>query len=423
MSDSVSWPDSPEGGEIGDGKFARATHRPESVEDLCRIVAEASAAGLAVYPRGGGTARDYGGVPRRPGVLVDVRSLDRVIDYPHADMTITVQAGILMSTLKGILAEHNQRLLVDAPEADRATLGGVFATNTSGPRRFGAGRPRDQIIGVEFVTADGKVVKGGGRVVKNVAGYDFPKLLTGSMGTLGILTQLTLKVRPAPETSAVVWAVTPSIVRILKALDGLNLSESRPMAIEFLNASAARMIGEPLGLPASAKDLVLAIGIEDNRESVRWQIERLKDELKEFDVSVREGDASGPVWSGLTEFQAYRPGSTTITANLPPSKVGDIVGDLDPDRWAVQAHAGNGIVRAHLLADSDLESVAKEVDALRAEAVGRGGNLTVTRCQTEWKSRLKVWGEPRPDWRIAEGIRDTLDPRGVLNPGRFVGTI
>src|SRR6185312_5868323 len=124
--------------------------------------------------------------------------------YPAADMTITVEAGITLAALGAVLAEQHQRLQIDAPDPDRATLGGVFATNTRGPRSFGLGRPRDQIIGVAFVTSDGELVKGGGRVVKNVAGYDFPRLLTGSLGTLGIIAQMTLKVRPMPEASELV---------------------------------------------------------------------------------------------------------------------------------------------------------------------------------------------------------------------------
>ena len=161
--------------------------------------------GHAIYPQGGRTALDYGGVPRRPGVAIDTTGINRLIDYPFADMTITVEAGMTLSALRAILAEQGQRVLVDAPDPDQATLGGIYATNASGPRRYAAGRPRDQIIGVSFVTSEGVVVKGGGRVVKNVAGYDFPKLLTGSMGTLGIITQLTLKVRPIPEASAIAW--------------------------------------------------------------------------------------------------------------------------------------------------------------------------------------------------------------------------
>jgi glycolate oxidase FAD binding subunit len=198
----VDWPDTPAGGPLGDGRFAWATERPETEEALREAVALRVAQGYALYPRGGGTALDYGGVPRAPGVAIDVRGLGRIIDYPAADMTITVEAGLTLAALQTALAAHRQRLPLDAPHPGRATLGGIYATDTSGPRRYGAGRPRDLIIGVGFVTADGHTVRGGGRVVKNVAGYDFPKLLTGSMGTLGILCQMTLKVRPTPEDSA-----------------------------------------------------------------------------------------------------------------------------------------------------------------------------------------------------------------------------
>ena len=130
-----------------------------------------------------------------------------------------------LSALKATLAEQRQRLLVDAPHPDRATLGGIYATNTTGSRRFGAGRPRDQVIGVSFVTSDGAVVKGGGRVVKNVAGYDFPKLLTGSMGTLGIIVQLTLKVRPIPEASAIAWIPLTGPIAAAERLERLNTSD------------------------------------------------------------------------------------------------------------------------------------------------------------------------------------------------------
>ncbi len=219
-----SWPDPPGAGPLGDGRTATTRLRPESVAELCRAVGESVREGLAIYPQGGGTALDYGGMPGRPGVAIDTRSLGQVIDYPHADMTVTVQAGITAVALNAVLAEHNQRLLIEIPQADRATLGGVYATNTYGPRRFGLGRPRDQIIGVSFVTSEGIEVKGGGRVVKNVAGYDLPKLLTGSMGTLGILTQMTLKVRPRPEASAFVWVPFANLSALGGTLDALNTS-------------------------------------------------------------------------------------------------------------------------------------------------------------------------------------------------------
>ncbi len=232
-----TWPDSPLGGRLGDGRNAHATDRPETIDALRQVVTDRVAEGLAIYPQGGGTALDYGGTPRAPGVAVDTRALNRVIEYPAADMTITVEAGITLSALRAVLATENQRLLIDAPEPDRATIGGIFATNSCGPRRFGLGRPRDQIIGVSFVTADGAFVKGGGRVVKNVAGYDFPRLLTGSMGTLGVLSVLTLKVRPLPEASDLVWIPLANPDTIAAALERLNSSATRPVAVELLNPS------------------------------------------------------------------------------------------------------------------------------------------------------------------------------------------
>src|ERR671916_1986838 len=248
-----------------------------------------------------------------------MRALNEVIDYPAADMTVTVQAGITLTSLRAVLAEQGQRLAVDAPDPDRATLGGILATNTSGPRRFGAGRPRDQIIGVSFVTADGTPVKGGGRVVKNVAGYDFPKLLTGSLGTLGILTQMTLKVRPAPEASAIAWVSFPDAHRLGDSLERLNTSLTRPIALELLNPSAARLVGGGLGLPTEG--WVLAVGYEDNAASVAWQLDRLAAELDGLRIEVIRGPETDPLWSALIDFQAGEVGPVGFVARLRPPPV------------------------------------------------------------------------------------------------------
>jgi glycolate oxidase FAD binding subunit len=417
----LTWPDASTNGTLGDGHPASFTDRPESLDDLRQAVTARVAQGLSIYPQGGRTALDYGGVPRTPGVALDTRALDRVIDYPAADMTITVEAGITARALGAVLAEKGQRLLVDAPQGDRATLGGVYATATCGPRRLGAGRPRDQVIGVSFVNADGAVVKGGGRVVKNVAGYDFPKLLTGSMGTLGIITQLTLKVRPIPEASALCWAAIADPALLDPLLDRLNTSATRPIALELLNPSAARRAGEGLGLPVDS--WVLALGFEDNAQSVAWQIDRIRSELGPAEAAVRENADAASLWSALIEFPALELGPISFTANLRPSSVVGFVRDLDPARWAVQAHAGNGIVRGHHLGPAAVDALAPELARLRARAVQEGGNLILPRCPTAWKSVLPVWGEPRADWAIAARVKQALDPAGVMNPGRFVGSI
>ena len=175
--------------------------RPASVAELSDIVRRCAANGDAIYPVGGGTMLGWGLPPTKPGLAIDLRGLDQVIDYPARDMTITVQAGISIARLQEILRAERQQLPVDVPLPDRATIGGAIATNASGPRRFGYGTLRDYVIGISVVNDRGEEVKAGGRVVKNVAGYDLMKLYTGSFGTLGIITQVTLKVKPLAEAT------------------------------------------------------------------------------------------------------------------------------------------------------------------------------------------------------------------------------
>jgi glycolate oxidase FAD binding subunit len=165
---------------------------------------------------------------------------------------------------------------------------------------------------------------------------------------------------------------------------------------------------------------VLAVGIEDNAESVRWQIDRLRTELAQADLVVIEGEQTQPLWDSLIAFQAGSPGPISFVANLRPSSVVTFVAGLDPERWSVQAHAGNGIVRALGLGDWSLDAATRQIEPLRRTAVADGGNLILARCPTDWKERLRVWGEPRADWAIAERVRAALDPHSAMNPGRFV---
>ncbi|WP_165250749.1 FAD-binding oxidoreductase [Paludisphaera soli] len=413
------WPDAPDAAPLGDDRCATRLHRPTTVDALCDAVREEVEQGGAVYPQGGRTALDYGRPPGRPGAAVDVSALDEVIDYPHADMTITVRAGMTVSTLRGILAEKNQRLLIDVPWPDRATLGGALATGVCGPRRFGLGRPRDSIIGVSFVTSNAVEVKGGGRVVKNVAGYDFPKLLTGSMGTLGVITQATLKVRPLPGASALIWLPVDDPAKLDERLAALASSALRPVAFDFLSPSAARLVGGPVGLGRDAWTLV--VGIEDDANSVDWQVDRFRVEAERADFDVLRDDATAPLWTALTEFQVETPGPFACSASLRPSQVAAFLADLPAERWALQAHAGVGVVRMQALGEWGGDEAEAAIAGKRAEAVRGGGNLIVTRCPTPWKARIPVWGESRQDWALGRAVKRALDPEGVMNPGRFVG--
>src|SRR3954469_6415224 len=187
-----------------DGVGPMPVVRPASAADVADVVRRAAADGTAIYPVGGGTMLDYGMPPARPGVALDLRSLDKVIDFPARDMTITVEAGVTIARLNEITRAEGLHLPIDVPNAESATLGGAIACNVSGPRRYGYGTFRDYVLGITTVNDRGESVSAGGRVVKNVAGYDLMKLHTGALGTLGVIAAVTLKLRPIPEACGAV---------------------------------------------------------------------------------------------------------------------------------------------------------------------------------------------------------------------------
>ncbi len=267
--------------------------RPQSVAELGDVVRRASAERQAVYPVGGGTMLGLGLPPSRPGWVVDVRTLHRIVDYPARDMTITVQAGVAIGELQRVLAAENQRLPVDVPHADRATLGGALAANVSGPRRYGFGTLRDYVLGITTVNDEGQEVKAGGRVVKNVAGYDLCKLHVGALGTLGVIVQATLKVRPIPESQALV-TLGCDAAGLATLLDRLHDSRTRPACLDVHNAEAARVVARSAGLALPEAPWVVVVGFEDGIDAVNWQVRQLMQEIPPAGVrglDVRAGAA------------------------------------------------------------------------------------------------------------------------------------
>ena len=400
-----------------DGFGPLPVRRATSVTEVCQWVKEAAAAGQAVYPVGGGTALDLGLVPTKSGFALDTRGLNAVVEHASRDMTVTVQAGITMKALADVLAREGQWLPIDVPHPERATLGGAVAANLSGPRRFGQGTFRDYVIGISFVTDEGVEVKGGGRVVKNVAGYDLMKLMIGSLGTLGVITQLTLKVKPKPEATALV-TFGVSGAALGPTLDRLHASAARPMAVEVLNAAAAKWAGMN-----TAEPWLVACGFEEKRATVDWQVKTLTDAWTGApvrDVSVvRDADAA-PVWHALTHLQAARDGWFTLKVNVLPSQTAEFATAAagTHSEAAVHAHAGSGIVFAHLPTEIGVER-ASEIVAALSKLTTANGNITVRRCPPDWKRVLSVWGKDKGDRELMRQVKRTLDPRDVFNPGRM----
>jgi glycolate oxidase FAD binding subunit len=363
--------------------------------------------------------------PARPGVALDLTGLDRVIDHAARDLTITVEAGIRLSVLAELLARENQWLPIDVPHSERATLGGALATNASGPRRLAYGTLRDYVIGITVVNEEGKETRAGGRVVKNVAGYDLCKLHIGALGTLGIITQATLKVRPRPESRAMLaLGCSPVVLDLL--LDLLHGCRTRPVCIESLNAAAARYLAHDLHLDLPETAWVTLVGFEDHAETARWQVDHLESAVTSCvahrDITRSRLDPEERIWRALTDFPLRSDATLSVKANLLPRALPSFRQRLStlPEPTVLRIHAGNGIVHAHFFGGLTLDRARTLVEKLRALAAAGQGNVIVTHCPPEWKRSLPVWGVPRDDGWLMTRIKQQLDPNDVFNPGRFL---
>jgi glycolate oxidase FAD binding subunit len=394
---------------------------PATQTELCRWVGDnANGAGLPIYPVGGRTAIQYGPPLAKKGIALCTMGLARVIDYPARDMTITVEAGIRVEELTKTLAEQGQRLPIDVPHLHRATLGGVVATNTSGSRRFGMGTMRDYVIGISAVDATGRMFKAGGRVVKNVAGYDLCKMLVGSLGTLAVVTQVTLKLRPVPESTLLVWITFDRLSQIDQALARLTTSETRPVSIDLLEPRAAAAIVTEAGLDLPINRPVLCVGLEGSAHETSWQADTLQDELRPIgpheDHFVQHEDAQN-LWFALTDFQVPSEEPLMFKANLLPSQTVAFVESAQKGGCAVLAHAANGIVVGQLPDEvTTVAAAAQLLETLRSQARRSRGNLVVIECEESWKSALPMWGDPEPSWPLMRKLKEQLDPRKILNP-------
>jgi glycolate oxidase FAD binding subunit len=395
---------------------------PAVPAEVGEIVRRAAIENQAIYPLGGQTMLEVGLPPARPGYGVDLRALNAVLDYPARDMTITVQAGITLAQLQRLLAVENQRLPIDVPLADRATLGGALAVNVSGPRRYGAGTLRDYVIGITTISDEGHETKAGGRVVKNVAGYDLCKLHIGALGTLGIISQVTLKLRPLPEARALVTLGCDGDA-LEALLDLVHRSRVRPSCVEVVNAAAARVLMREAAASLPDSPWVVIVGFEDSSDAVSWQIQQLIKDVAASHVQGlegRAGAASHALWQALVELTAA-PAALSFKANLLPSAVAALCREAaKSEEVLLQAHAGSGIVRGHFLHTPSLEWMQTMLDALNQHVAAAHGNIVLPRCPLEWKKQLPVWGRERGDRWLMREVKQRLDPRDLFNPGRFI---
>jgi glycolate oxidase FAD binding subunit len=417
---------------VVEGRTPEAAVFPGSIEEIAAVMALASEVGRSVTPWGGGTAASVGMPTAGAGLIMGLRRMARILDHEPGDLTATVEAGMTVEAFQTALRSRGQWLSLDPADADRATVGGVLATNAYGPRRHLYGTARDLLIGVTVVTADGAVVKGGGKVVKNVAGYDLPKLFIGSFGTLGVIAEATVKLRPLAEQEELVSVRFERLKDAGAAVKAVAASDLIPNAVELLDGAAAAGAGLAAGSTGSS-GAVLVVGFDGIQEQVDWQraeLARLTGPLSSHDV--RQLDAGAWPRLGPAARAAFPTPAAVVSLVVLPSQVAEIMEQGAgiararglASAWA--AHAGVGVMRAALSSDpapKDPTALAAVITEWREMARAGGGHANLEWVPLAVKSHVPVWDDPGAAGRIMERIKAQLDPRNILNPGRFVAGI
>jgi glycolate oxidase FAD binding subunit len=412
-----------------EGRTPEAVVFPGSKDEVAAILTLAGDAEVPVIPWGGGTRLGVGSPPARLGLVIGLKRLDRILEHVPGDLTVTVESGITLGALQSALGKQGQWLSLDPSYPERATLGGILASNASGPRRHLYGTCRDLLIGLTVVGADGTIVHGGGKVVKNVAGYDLPKLYIGSFGTLGILVEATLKLRPRPDEDRLVIARFERFADGCAAARAIMASDLIPSALDLIDAEAARVIG------CDATGGALLIGVDGIREQVEWQcgeIARLVVPLGATSPEVVDGPARDQIWrargelghAGMPDVAAIMKWGVLPTRLPELMETGAATARRNGLRAALAAHAGVGIATAVLAGSgADADAAVRTLDEWRGMVDRAGGHAILEWAPLGVKERVAVWDEPGPEHRLMKALKDRLDPRGILNPGRFVGGI
>jgi glycolate oxidase FAD binding subunit len=378
-------------------------HEPGSLAEAAELLALFSRAQKAVCFQGGGTQQGLGTPPRRLDALVRTARLCSVLEHAAADQVVTVEAGITLASLQRTLAGARQRLSLDPPFAARSTLGGILACNTFGPLRARYGAIRDLVLGVALVRADGVVARGGGKVVKNVAGFDLPKLLCGSLGTLGLVAQVTLRVHPLPETSSVQASRGLSTADLLGLLARLRAAQLEPAALLATRGAA--------GWDLTAR-------FEGFEAGVKQQVARFAALAKADPVTDNPFDAHlAARESSKVRFKlAFKPTALLLVERA----LGPVLARLAGAGLSVYPGVGVGFLCAAGAQDAD--GLSRALAAAREE-LAPVARLVLEAAPLALRPLLDPWGPPPASLALHRALKDRFDPEGRLAPGRFVGGV
>lgn len=411
---------------------------PRSASELAEVLREANDHGRVITPVGGGTKQHIGNDPVEDGLKVQTSALRAVHHYDDGDLTVSVDAGMTIAEFQALLAEKRQFLPFDPMLPKQSTIGGVLAANAFGPMKAGFGGLRDFCIGIEFATADGLVAKAGGRVVKNVAGYDLMKLMIGSYGTLGVITSANFKVHPHPERTTTFVVEFEELASAMLCRDRLRQTiRGAYMAMEIISPRAHEYLREHLArdpdeyAPSNPVKQVshwsVALRVSGSERVVaRYRLDLTRDRVTEHADDVA-------FWSALSDFEvevaSRHRNAMVMYVSAPISEVKDVLAHAEavaPEYTMLSASigritTGNLVVCFMPLAVDPPSAVAfaNAVSALRGR-VSRNVSIVAARCPEESKRHFDVWGGSPTDIRMMKAVKSAMDPKNILNRGRFI---
>ncbi len=396
-----------------DGLTPKAVVLPASVWEIQDVLRFAAAQHLSVIPAGSGSKLQSGNPPEKVDIVLAMTRINEVVEYEPADLTVTVEAGIQLTALQEKLADNGQFLPLNPPYASRCTLGGIVAANASGSLRLRYGTARNLVLGLRVVHASGTVVKSGGKVVKNVAGYDVNKLYIGSFGTLGILTEMTLKLSPIPARQALLTAQFQDMQAAAKT--GLSIVGSQTLP-DFVNLLVNSEHAGPM----------LVAGFGGDAETVTWQLEqarRIMELNSAIGVKELEGESFQKLNDAMRAFAESENDSRTVIVqvNLKRTDIAEFAENVLTNNAEMLALLGSGVLYLKM---EQVERLAETLATLRERVVAAHGNLIIESAPPELKQQLDVWGPVAPRARnLMQQLKARFDERNLLNPGRFVSGI
>ncbi|MGD2126620.1 MAG: FAD-binding oxidoreductase [Desulfobacteraceae bacterium] len=439
---------------------------PGSARELSEAVRLAARENLSLVPWGSGTKMAKGNAPSRLDMVLGTERLNRVVDMDTANLTVTAQAGVPFKELQAALAGEENRCYLPLQDpvtisdqefcSDRenrgcfiplmpfcsrsASLGGILAANSSGPTRLLYGLPRDIVLGVRYVAPNGEIIGMGGKTVKNVSGYDMSKLMIGSLGSLGILCEMTLRLLPLPERAATSLFLFEGLSEACRFVDKVFGTNLLPAAVELINHRAFGFVAPEKAEKLEKSGYMVAVAVEGVKEAV----ERMILELEALGRKSGAGESMGlekqdhhrfwDAYSNLPKLLFDQNADlVSVKLNYPVSRYAEVTDFAESSASeysldsALLSHAGSGVTFIHYLVSPEQANATDRMAAFINRLLERcghvGGNMIVERASPDLKQKLPVWGSPRQDLVLMKRLKERIDPAGLFSPGRFVGGI